>query len=179
MATWIAGIALLAGLAALAYAWKLSQELETARGRLDRYNRALFDVNDELRALREQTAENHATLWAELLHRTGTPAFDPNMTVRQAQKLHPQAGEVLAGFHLGGCSSCAVEPDETLATVCAQSGAPVEQVIGNLNLLLGPAGNGMQNTGETGVAVPNGAAAHRSPPYTPTPVKLPNMEVDF
>ena len=42
MATVLSIVALVVALLAMAYAWKLNRELDTARGRLDRYNRALL-----------------------------------------------------------------------------------------------------------------------------------------
>ena len=47
-------VALLAAVVALAYAWRLHTELDRAAARLDRYNKALFDVGEELRQLRER-----------------------------------------------------------------------------------------------------------------------------
>jgi hypothetical protein len=81
------------------------------------------------------------------------------MTVREAQLVHPQVQQVLAGFHLGGCSSCAVDPDDTLAEICAGQGQDLNLLIQNLNLLL-DGGNGH-----------NGAALQ--------PVKIPNVELNF
>jgi hypothetical protein len=156
MATWVAWIALLAALGAAAYAWTLGLELQTVTRRLDRYNRALFDANDEIRRLSETVAATTAQLRVELQRRTGTLEFTPEMTVREAQLLHPQAQQILAGFHLGGCSSCAVEPDETLAQVCAQNGVDVRTLVGNLNLLT------------AGPVSSNGA---------PALVKLPNVQL--
>ena len=159
MGTGISWLALMIGGIALAYAWKLQQELNTATRRLDRYNRALFDANDEMRQLREELVATGAKLRVELQQRTGTIAFQPEMTVREAQLLHPQAQQILAGFHLGGCSSCAVEPDETLATVAANSGLELDVLLKNLNLLV-----------ERGHAQRNGA---------PQPVKIPNVELSL
>ena len=159
MGTVISWLALMIGGIALAYAWKLQQELNTATRRLDRYNRALFDANDEMRQLREELVATGAKLRVELQQRTGTIAFQPEMTVREAQLLHPQAQQILAGFHLGGCSSCAVEPDETLATVAANSGLELDVLLKNLNLLV-----------ERGHAQRNGA---------PQPVKIPNVELSL
>ena len=45
-------VALLMALLALAYAWRLHTELDRAASRLDRYNKALFDVGEELRQVR-------------------------------------------------------------------------------------------------------------------------------
>jgi hybrid cluster-associated redox disulfide protein len=163
MTTVVAWGALVVAVLAVGYAWKLSHELATATRRLDRYNKALFATNDELRTLRERTEEELARLRVQI--RRGGPAagFSPEMTVRDALLMHPQAEQVLAGLHLGGCSHCAVEPDETLAQVCAQHGVELVQVVGQLNLLLGGAP-------ATGVAV-NGSA--------PQPVKLPNVAFEF
>lgn len=187
MTTLVAWLALLLALGAAGFAWKLNQELETVRRRLDRYNKALFDANDEIRALRTALHENTAALRVEIMHRTNTPAFTPQMTVREAQLLHPQAAEVLAGFHMGGCSSCAVEDGDTLATVCAQSGIPAQQVIDTLNLLLGEHApgratghhpHGAANGSNNGNGTDNGHTPPRGP-FVPQPVKLPNVEFDI
>ncbi|MEJ5247766.1 MAG: hypothetical protein WHS90_08365 [Caldilinea sp.] len=137
MATIVSVAALLLALLALAYAWKLQRELDAARGRLDRYNRALFKVEESMRTLREQLEETTVRLRVELLQRTGDARFTPEMTVREALLLHPQAQQILAGFHLGGCSSCAVEPDATLAALCASRGVDAAELLANLNQLLG------------------------------------------
>ena len=159
MIIWITIVGIILGLAALAYAWKLQQELNTATLRLDRYNRALFDANDELRQLREQMTTAIAELRIEIKHTAGAVRFEPQMTVREAQLLHPQTQQVLAAFHLGGCSSCAVDPEDTLVRACAEHGVDVDTVLDNLNQLL-PEGQG-------------GSGANVQP------VKIPNMELNF
>lgn len=129
---------LVIALSAFGYAWKLQQELSQAARRLDRYNRALFDANDELRRLREEMTTSMARLRVELMQSAGRAQFMPETTVREAHLLHPQAQQVLAGLHLGGCSSCAVEPDDTLAKVSADHGIDLDLLLTNLNLLLSP-----------------------------------------
>jgi hybrid cluster-associated redox disulfide protein len=140
MITIVAWIALVVALLAIAYAWKLSHEVATVTRRLDRYNKALFDANDELRRLREQMVEETTRLRVDLRRQSsaqsGGSVFTPEMTVRETLMLHPQAEQVLTGFHLGGCSHCAVEPDETLAQACAQHGVDVQALMGNLNMLV-------------------------------------------
>ena len=138
MGTVVTWLALILGLVALGYAWLLQQELARATRRLDRYNRALYDVNEELRRLREELADNVAQLRVEAIHgQHRKPAFAPQMPVREALLVHPQAEQILAGFHLGGCSSCAVDPDETLAQICREHGRDLEELLANLNQLLG------------------------------------------
>ncbi len=157
MATIVAWLALGVALAALAYAWKLNQELETAGRRLDRYNKALFDANDELRRLQDRLQEETARLRVALRQETTGPAFAPEMTVREALLMHPQTEQILAAFHLGGCDHCAVEPDQTLAQVSAQAGIELSQLLGNLNLLV----------------------SRPSPNGEPQLVKLPNVALEF
>jgi hypothetical protein len=137
LGTIVSWIALLIGLVAVAYAWKLQQELGGVTRRLDRYNRALFEANEQVRRLESGLAEQAARLRAEMRCSRGEPAAAPDMSVREVIALHPQAQEVLAGFHLGGCSSCAVDPDASLADVCRQSGVDVGLVLANLNNLDG------------------------------------------
>ena len=159
MGTVVSWIALLVGAVALVYAWRLQQELDRATRRLDRYNRALFDANDEIRQLREEAVATAAQLRVEWKQRTGDITFQPQMTVREAQLLHPQTQQILAGFHLGGCSNCAIEPDDTLAKVCSENGLDLNGLMNNLNSLV---------TNSSGQA--NGA---------PRPVKIPNVELSL
>ena len=155
----VAWLALGVALVATGYAWKLNHELGLARRRLDRYNRALFDATDDIRKLREELSDLAAQLHVEIMQRAGSPAYHPAMTVQQAHLLHPQAQVVLAAYHLGGCDSCAVALDETLADVCARSGTDVQKVVADLNQLIG-GGQGRNN----------GLAQH---------VKMPNIEVEM
>lgn len=153
MIGWIAFAALLIGLGALAYAWKLQQELGIVTRRLDRYNRALFDANDELRRLRETLTETAAELRVAIKRSAADPLFEPSMTIREIQLLHPQAQQIMAGLHLGGCSSCAVDLDATLARACAEQGVELDQVLQNLNLLADA--SGLSGNSDAPVKVPN------------------------
>lgn len=159
MGTIVSGLALLMSLAAVGYAWKLQQELLVATRRLDRYNRALYSANDDLRQLREELSETKAQLRVELMLGNHHAAFTPTTTVREAQLLHGQAAQVLAGYHLGGCSSCAVEPDATLGQICQEQGRDLTQLLVTLN--------GLRQA-------PNDQSIDQI-----KPLKLPNVELAF
>lgn len=160
MGTIVSWLALLIGLIAVGYSWKLQQELQTANRRLDRYNRALFTAHDDLRQLRETLSETKAQLRVEIMQgHTGHAAFTPTMSVREAQLLHGQAAQILAGFHLGGCNSCAVEPDATLAQICTEQGRDLSQLLTSLNGLL--------------------QGRYSQPVDVAQPWKLPNVELAF
>jgi hypothetical protein len=155
--TWLA---ILLALVAVAYGWKLQQELHIATRRLDRYNRALFDANDEISKVREELAGVQALLQAQIHLPSGVNSpFVPQMKVRDAVAVHPQAEQILAAFHLGGCNSCAVDPDDTLIAVCRENGRDLAQLLQNLNMLV--------------------ATSQKETNGQPRFVKVPNVEVSF
>ncbi len=50
------------------------------------------------------------------------PPLDGGMTMSQVLQAYPGAQRALfARYHIGGCSSCGFQPDETLAQVCARN----------------------------------------------------------
>ena len=153
--TLVSTAALLAALVALGYAWKLNRELDAARARLDRYNRALFSAEAEIRGLRSEMQDVKAQMRHEMLRRVDD-WFVPTMTVREATLLHPRAVQVLAGFHLGGCGNCAVEPDDTLAALCERRGVAEGMLLANLNRLLDSSAtqDGTAGAGDS-VKIPN------------------------
>ena len=163
----VAWIALIVAAVAWAFVWKLNSELATASRRLDRYNKALFDAHDELRRLRESVEEELAQMRVALRQQQGATAFAPEMTVREVLMVHPQAEQVLASFHLGGCSHCSVEPGERLADACREHGVDVQALVGTLNLLVP---QNQPANGENSQPHGNGM---------PQLVKLPNVVLEF
>src|SRR5471030_298710 len=65
---------------------------------------------------------------------TTTPSLDPQITMRDLLQLYPGAQRALfRRYHIGGCSSCGFQPEETLAVVCARNDAlPVHEVIDHI-----------------------------------------------
>jgi rhodanese-related sulfurtransferase len=54
---------------------------------------------------------------------TATEKIDPNSAMREVLEVFPGAQRALfRRYHIGGCSSCGFQPDETLAQVCARNG---------------------------------------------------------
>jgi rhodanese-related sulfurtransferase len=53
---------------------------------------------------------------------TSATAIDPNITMRDLLEQFPGAQRALfRKYHIGGCSSCGFQPDETLAGLCARN----------------------------------------------------------
>lgn len=54
---------------------------------------------------------------------TDTDIINPSSTMSQVLEAYPGAQRALfRRYHIGGCSSCAFRPDETLAQVCERNG---------------------------------------------------------
>lgn len=108
----------------------LTDDLQRARSQnYERYYELaerLETLKTEIRALRVQT--RHLS--------SGTNQFQPEMSYSEAVALHPAAQSVLSSFHLGGCNSCAVDDDDTLADSAAQNNVPLAELMESLNKLL-------------------------------------------
>ena len=58
--------------------------------------------------------------------------FHRDLTVAEAQQLHPAVPEVFAAFHLGGCSHCGISAHETLGQIAMGYGIDEALLLGAL-----------------------------------------------
>ena len=123
------------GLFALFVAWRNGQTAKTLQDRLDSVNNRYFALANQVRETEETSQQELLNLRVELKRLSGTLKFEPQMTFAEIYAMHPRAAEVLAGFHLGGCSSCAVSPDQTLASAAQQHNLNLELLLGSLRKL--------------------------------------------
>src|SRR6516162_8073000 len=58
----------------------------------------------------------------------------PDSTMREVLEAYPGAQRALfRRYHIGGCSSCAFQPEETLEQVCQRNGGlPVNEVLAHI-----------------------------------------------
>ncbi|MEP7199599.1 MAG: hypothetical protein ABI874_07270 [Chloroflexota bacterium] len=123
-------VAITMGAIALFVAWRATRRAGYLQDRLDAANNRYFTLVNQVRDMEENTKRELVDLRVEMKRQAGLLKFEPQMTIGEIYDMHPRAAEVLAGFHLGGCSSCAVSPDQTLASAAQQHNI-------NLNLLVG------------------------------------------
>jgi hypothetical protein len=69
------------------------------------------------------------------MHTMNDQRFTPEMTVDEAFKLHAGARRVFAGFHLGGCSNCAISESHTIGAISGDYGIPLPLLLDSLNAL--------------------------------------------
>ena len=67
--------------------------------------------------------------------RTDRPGADltPETKMGDAIRNNPNLPVVLMRFHIGGCSLCGFEPEDTIEKVAADNGVPVEELLAAMN----------------------------------------------
>lgn len=123
-------------LIAIFMAWRANKKNEALRDRLTETNSNIYKVRRELVETQEKAQHEMTKLRFEMLKAQGELQVTSDMTIDQILMTHPMAEQVLGGFHIGGCSSCATDGDQRLDLTLASSGQPVEPVLVALNGLL-------------------------------------------
>jgi hybrid cluster-associated redox disulfide protein len=140
---------------ALLFAWRGARRAHYLEERLDTTNNRYFTVANQLRELEETSQSEIVDLKVELKRQAGLLKFEPQMTIGEISDMHPRAVEVLAGFHLGGCSSCAVSPDQTLSSAAQQHNINLDRLLGSLRQLAdGQSGGSSHQLDEPAGALP-------------------------
>lgn len=129
-------ISIVLSLGALAWGWSNQRARRGIELRLDTMRSSHFRLAEEARREIETLQQQVRDLKLELRRRTGTLKFEPTMTVGEAYEIHPNAQDVFASFHLGGCWSCTVSPDETIESAALSNGVDLNKLLITLNSLL-------------------------------------------
>jgi hybrid cluster-associated redox disulfide protein len=106
----------------------LRESLQDARRRLylaqARLNELESAVQKELQSLR-----------AVVRRQAGSSTFDPTMRIADAIAIDPHVRDVLAQFHLGGCSSCGINEEHTIAQAALSYGVDIGKLMAALDSL--------------------------------------------
>ncbi len=135
-------VVLVLGLAALLLAWRANRTNKDLSERIAQVNSRVYQLRRDMQEAREQAEHDRLKLKFELLKLRGELPVSGEMRVAEILALHPQAQQVLAGFHLGGCSSCIVDENQSLAEAAALNGRELEPILMALNLLAAESPNG-------------------------------------
>jgi len=123
-------------------AWQANRKNKELQNRIGQIHSRLFQVRRDGLEAQEAMQQELTRLRFELLKTQGRLQISGEMTMDEVLMVHPMAGQVLAGFHVGGCSSCAVDGSQRLDLALASSGQPLEPVLVALNKLLQHEQNG-------------------------------------
>lgn len=149
-------IGLIIALIALIIAWQSYSKHKILKKDLSHLHNRLYSMSQTIRETNEKNQEALTSLRIELLKSQGDLKITGDMTMKQVSLIHPQAMQVLSGFHIGGCSSCAVTDDsERLDLTVARSGQQLEPVLIALNKLLAESKNNNGRVSEDRLKTPN------------------------
>lgn len=149
-------IALAVGLIGFLMAWSANRKNKELRERISQTNSRIYRLRREMLETQEQAEQERMTLKFEILKLQGDLKVTPEMKIGEITAMHPQAHQVLAGFHLGGCGSCYVDDKQSLAEAAAVNGRELEPILMTLNTLIAGDSNGT---------------------FSPEQVKVPNIQL--
>jgi hybrid cluster-associated redox disulfide protein len=141
--------ALIVAAVALIVAFLAIRRAGSVQERLERTTSQLYELRSAAQARQEELENRLNDVRLQQRRQAGESIFDPRMTIAEAMSVHPKVSEVLASFHLGGCSHCAISDVDTIEGACQTYG--IDQA-GLMNAL-----NGLVSGGSGGAAGPAGA----------------------
>lgn len=128
--------ALIVAIAALLGAFLTARRVATLQERLDRTTSQLAELRTSTSETIGELQDKVNELRLQVRRQSGQPIFDPRMTIADAMNVHPKVAEVLANFHLGGCSHCAVSDVDTIEGACQTYGIDQAALMNALNGLV-------------------------------------------
>ena len=153
--------ALTVGLIAILMAWRANLKNKDLIERIAQVNSRVYNLRREMQESQEQTRQELLKLRYELLKAQGELQVTGQMKIGEIVALHPETQQVLAGFHLGGCASCMVDDNQSLAEAAALNGRMLEPILVALNALVADSPNGQPS------------------PEQPERLKTPNVQLQF
>jgi hypothetical protein len=139
---WLTSIALALGVIGLFLAWRAGRKNSELQKRIAQVNSRVYNLRREMQESQEKFGRELMTLKFQLLKAQGELKVTPEMKMSEILAIHPQAEQVLAGFHLGGCSSCSFDLHQSLGEVTAVNGRELEPILVALNTLVAESNNG-------------------------------------
>lgn len=129
-------LALLIGMVGLFMAWRANRNTADLKERLAQANSRVYNLRREMQQIEQDAGQDRLALKFEILKLKGDLQITPEMQIGEILAAHPQSRQVLAGFHIGGCSSCSVDDRQTLGDAVVANGRPLEPVLAALNTLV-------------------------------------------
>ena len=127
---------------ALLFAWRVNRTGGELRERIAQVNSRVYNLRLGLQEMQETSEKELTALKFEVLKLQGNLRITPEMRVGDVVSIHPQIEQMLAGFHIGGCSSCSVDDRQTLGEAVAVNGRELEPILAALNTLVAESQNG-------------------------------------
>jgi hybrid cluster-associated redox disulfide protein len=128
-------LTVLATFGALATAAVSYFKLRFLRDSLREAQRRVYLVQARLNELEQTVQHELQVLRARLRQQSGGTLVEPTMKLADAIALDPRIRDVLARFHLGGCSSCAVNEEHTIEQAARSYGVDLDRLMAAITTL--------------------------------------------
>jgi hypothetical protein len=146
--------AVLLALVGIVMAWLANRKNNDLKERLAQANSRVYSLRREIQEKQEKFEQDLLSLKFDVLKAQGNLKVTPETRIGEISRMHPQAMQVLAGFHLGGCSSCSVDDRQSLAEAAGTNGRELEPILVALNTLVSE-NNGQGQVPAERLKVPN------------------------
>jgi hybrid cluster-associated redox disulfide protein len=97
--------------------------------------RRLYLTQARLNEMEGVVQKELQTLGALVRRQSGKPLFESTMKIADAIAIEPRVRDVLAQFHLGGCSACAINEAQTIEQAAMSYGVDLGQLMAALTAL--------------------------------------------
>jgi hybrid cluster-associated redox disulfide protein len=97
--------------------------------------RRLYLAQARLNELENTVQKELQALRSLMRQQSGGSCFEPSMKIADAIALDPRIRDVLAQFHLGGCSSCAINEEHTIEQAAMSYGVDLDRLMVALTAL--------------------------------------------
>jgi hybrid cluster-associated redox disulfide protein len=94
--------------------------------------RRLYLAQARLNELESTVQQERQALRSLMRRQSGGPLFEPSMRIADAIAIDSRVRDVLAQFHLGGCSSCAINEEHTIEQAATSYGVDIERLMAAL-----------------------------------------------
>jgi hypothetical protein len=109
--------------------------LRVVRDALREMQRRLYLVQARLNELEGTMQKELQTLRILTRQQSTAPRLEPTMRMADAIALDPRRRDILAQLHLGGCSSCGIDEEQTIAQVALSRGLNLDRLMAALSAL--------------------------------------------
>jgi hybrid cluster-associated redox disulfide protein len=91
--------------------------------------RRLYLAQARLNELESTVQKEMQALRSMMRRQSAGPPFEPSMKIAEAIAIDPHVRDILAQFHLGGCSSCAINEEHTIEQAAMSYGVDLDRLM--------------------------------------------------
>jgi len=175
----MATAALIVAILALLVAFLTMRRATGLQERLEQTTSQLYEVRSTMSRANETFENKLNDIRLQMRRQAGEAIFNPSMTIADAMSVHPRVTEVLANFHLGGCSHCTVSDVDTIEGACQTYGIDQAALMNALNGLVSGGSGGTAGPAAGAKMLDAVASDTKASDTKASDTKVSNVKVSF